>query len=292
MRIAYIEKQFSDKSLAIIDKANEIIDEYSEQGFSLTLRQLYYQFVARALIANKQSEYKRLGSIVNEGRLAGLIDWLSIVDRTRFLRSLSHWESPSEVIREDAECYRVDKWKRQPYRPEVWIEKDALVGVIEGVCHENDVPFFACRGYPSQSEVWGAAQRFIRYSRRQKPMVIHLGDHDPSGIDMTRDLEDRFKLFEVQGVKVIRIALNMDQVEEFNPPPNPAKLTDTRAEGYVKQFGDDSWELDALEPQYISAIIQDEIFEVLDPIVWDEDIEEENEAKSTLHKIADELDNA
>ncbi len=287
MKICYIEKRFFNKSWLIIEKANEIIKEYAEQGFSLTLRQLYYQFVARGFIENKQSEYNRVGSIINDGRLAGHIDWLAIVDRTRFVRDLSHWESPAEIIREDAECYRIDKWKHQDYRPIVWIEKDALIGIIEGICQENDIPYFACRGYVSQSALWSAAQKAIKNSYRQIPMIIHLGDHDPSGIDMTRDIEDRFKLFGVDKIKVVRIALNMDQIEKFNPPPNPAKLTDTRARGYIEKFGDESWELDALDPPYIAEIIQHEIFGIRDVDIWAEDVEEENEAKRRLRELAD-----
>jgi len=89
-KIAYKDKNFSPSTLAVIDQANEIIDEYQTDGLKLTLRQLYYQFVSRALIANKQSEYKRLGSIINDARLAGLVDWKAIEDRTRNLKRNSH----------------------------------------------------------------------------------------------------------------------------------------------------------------------------------------------------------
>ena len=74
--------KFRASSLAIIDQANEIIDEYQADGYDLTLRQLYYQFVARNLIPNSQSEYNKLGTAINNGRLAGLIDWDAIKDRT------------------------------------------------------------------------------------------------------------------------------------------------------------------------------------------------------------------
>lgn len=96
-KISYIEKRFRSETLEIIDQANAIITEYEAQGFDLTLRQLYYQFVARDLIPNTQRDYKRLGSIVNDARLAGLIDWASIVDRTRNLRALGHFESIERI---------------------------------------------------------------------------------------------------------------------------------------------------------------------------------------------------
>ena len=255
-KIAYIEKRFAKSSLTIIEQANAIIADYAGQGFNLTLRQLYYQFVSRDLVANKQKEYKRIGSVINDGRLAGLIDWNAIEDRTRNLRGLSHWDNPAEIVDAAVNSYKRDKWENQPYRPEVWIEKDALTGVISGICNRLDVPFFSCRGYTSQSELWSAARRCRTWNTcDQKPFIIHLGDHDPSGIDMTRDITDRFSMFGA-GTEVKRIALNMDQVDEFNPPPNPAKTTDSRYEMYIADYGSESWELDALEPKVIVDLIE------------------------------------
>ncbi|MFJ6730024.1 hypothetical protein ACIQPQ_34505 [Streptomyces sp. NPDC091281] len=269
-RQAYIERAFSPASMALITQADQICRAYADQGFDLTLRQLYYQFVARDLIPNKQSEYKRLGSVVSDARLAGLLDWDYIVDRTRNLRSLPHWHSPHSIIRSAASSYRTERWADQPHRVEVWIEKDALVGVIAGVCERNDVDYFSCRGYTSQSELRGAAQRMIEYQQaRQQPIIIHLGDHDPSGVDMTRDIEERMRLFEAN-VTVRRIALNMSQVREYAPPPNPAKLTDSRAGAYVREHGRSSWELDALEPALLDQLIQDEIESWLDADLWEQ----------------------
>lgn len=258
-RIKYVEMKFTPGRLALIAQANEIVQEYSRQGFDLTLRQLYYQFVSRGYIANKQQEYKRLGEAINDARLAGMIDWHAITDRTRNLRGLAHWDEPSEIVADAAAQFRVDRWKTQRYRVEVWIEKDALVGVIDGVCRELDVPYFSCRGYTSQSEMWAASQRLISWRKGgQQPVILHLGDHDPSGIDMSRDIEGRLRLFmggEAPTFK--RLALNMPQVEQYKPPPNPAKTTDSRYEGYIAKHGDESWELDALEPTVIAALIRD-----------------------------------
>jgi hypothetical protein len=224
--------------LAVVKQANAIIAEYQAQGFDLTLRQLYYQFVARDLIPNRLQEYKRLGDIINDARLAGLIDWLAIVDRTRNLKDLAHWNDPPEIVDAVAEQFRIDKWRTQPYRVEVWIEKDALVGVIEGVCQDLDVPFFSCRGYTSQSEMWSAAQRLRKHAKGdQTPVILHFGDHDPSGCDMTRDIQDRLRMFIGKHLEVRRLALNMPQVDEYNPPPNPAKISDSRCAAISKSTG-------------------------------------------------------
>lgn len=286
-RICYVNKRFSNGSQNLIATANEIIGEYQEQGYTLTLRQLYYQFVARDIIPNKQSEYKRLGSVINDARLAGEIDWRAIEDRTRNLEALSHWGGPEEIIRACGNQYMVDRWSNQSTRVEVWVEKEALAGVFAGVCDEWDVAYFSCRGYVSQSEMWNAAQRLKRYERSgQSTLILHFGDHDPSGMDMSRDINDRLHLFG-SGVKMRRIALNMDQIEEHDPPPNPAKLTDSRVKDYIANYGDDSWELDALEPSLLTTLVETEVREVLDTEAWDQRIEEEDEAKQWLASVAE-----
>ncbi len=297
-KICYVERKFEPGSLKLVEIANAIIKEYTAQGFDLTLRQLYYQFVARDIIRNKQQEYKRLGSIINDARLAGLIDWNAIVDRTRELRELSHWTSPSEIVNACVRSYRLDKWANQAHRVEVWIEKDALVGVIEGVCQELDVAHFSCRGYTSQSEMWEAAQRLKRYAAadprrkaagghlRQTPVIIHLGDHDPSGIDMSRDIEDRLRLFGCD-VEFHRIALNMNQVQKYNPPPNPCKITDSRARGYIDLHGHESWELDALDPKTLAALIRKKVSEYIDEDALEVRVNLEADHKERLEEAAE-----
>ncbi len=268
-RIAYIEKRFNSSSLDIITEANQIIREYAAQGFDLTLRQLYYQFVARDLLANNQRNYKRLGSIINDARLAGLVSWDAIVDRTRNIRKNSHWTHPRQVLQAARNSFYMDKWQGQDRRVEVWIEKDALIGVIASVCQELDVTHYACKGYNSQSKQWEAAQRLRRYEAEGiAPVVLHLGDHDPSGVDMTRDIQDRLLMFGCHDTEVIRIALNMDQVEEFNPPPNPTKMKDTRSNSYIDEYGLECWELDALDPTYMAGLIRDKIKSYRDPIKY------------------------
>lgn len=291
-RICYVPKTFSPAHRDIITRANTICRDYRAQGYDLTLRQLYYQFVSRGWIANKQTEYKRLGSIVNDARLAGELDWDYIVDRTRNLKDLSHWDSPESIMDAVASQYREDKWADQPHRVEVWVEKDALVGVLERICNELDVPYFSCRGYTSQSEVWGAAMRLQRHrTAGQEPVILHLGDHDPSGLDMTRDVTDRIELF-LRGrpVEVRRLALNMDQVEQYDPPPNPAKLTDSRGTAYVEEYGDSSWELDALPPEIISDLIREAVDELRDDDLWEEAEGKERRETIVLQGIVDRWD--
>lgn len=310
MKIRYKSKNFRADSLAIIDAAIAICTDYQQQGYDLTLRQLYYQFVSRDLLPNNQKSYDRLGNIVNDARMAGLIDWDFIVDRTRNLRELSHWDSPQDILTSVAKQFRNDKWRDQPRRIEVWIEKDALVGVLEAACDPMDVPYFSCRGYTSASEIWGAAQRLRGHIEQgQKITVLHLGDHDPSGIDMTRDIKERLWLFIAtdlfqgrgalkltkanavattnQFLTVKRIALNMDQVRLYDPPPNPAKFTDARYKKYVERFGRECWELDALPPDVLVRLIQTQIEDLRDDELWNAAVEDEKDQKRLLRMCAE-----
>jgi hypothetical protein len=181
-RIKYTDIKIRMAGRALIEQVNGIIDEYNAAGYSLTLRQVYYQLVARGVIPNNERSYKNVGELVSNGRLAGLIDWYAIEDRTRYIRSLPHWDEPAEIVASAANQYRIDLWETQPQYVEVWVEKDALIGIIEQTARKYDVPCFSCRGYTSQSEMWGAAQRILRKSRQgERPCtIIHLGDHDPS----------------------------------------------------------------------------------------------------------------
>jgi hypothetical protein len=267
-KIQYQDIKIRMAGLSLIRKINGIVGEYEKAGYSLTLRQVYYQLVARGIIPNNERSYKNVGVLVSNGRLAGLIDWYAIEDRTRYIRKLSHWDSPAEIIQSAVNSYRIDLWETQPHYVEVWVEKDALIGIVEQVVERFDVPCFSCRGYTSQSEMWSAAMRLIRASKDGKRpcTIVHLGDHDPSGIDMTRDIRERLAMFGADNCEMTinRIALNMDQIETYNPPPNPAKLTDTRADKYIAEFGETSWELDALEPKKLDELVSSTIEQYID----------------------------
>lgn len=290
MKEKYIEKRFREESLRMINRVNHIIEEYSEKGYDLTLRQVYYQLVAADLIVNSERSYKNLGTLINDGRMAGLIDWNAIIDRTRNLRGLRSDENPEDAISSAARIYRLDKWKNQFYHVEVWVEKDALAGIVGQICGRLDVDYFSCRGYTSQSEMWRAAQRLSYYeSIGQETVILHLGDHDPSGIDMSRDIVDRLEMFGVNP-RFKRLALNMDQIQEFSPPPNPAKLSDSRAKGYITKFGKSSWELDALKPETLDALINVHVKQYINDDLLVETVNQEKDDIVQMESVVERWD--
>jgi hypothetical protein len=134
MLICYDESlrdKFGARRLATIEQANEIIDNYRRQGYTLTLRQLYYQFVSRDLIENSEKSYKNLGNAINDGRMAGLISWRGIEDRGRGINAWLIEEDEQEVLSGIEHRFSLDYWERQDTYVEVWVEKDALSSVIE-----------------------------------------------------------------------------------------------------------------------------------------------------------------
>jgi hypothetical protein len=290
MKIAYKAWDPKQSTLDIVYQAESIIVEYQRAGYVLTLRQLYYQFVARGIIENSERSYKNLGNTVTKARMAGMISWEAIEDRNREHKSFWCDEDVLSPIRDLPQYIRFDRWARQDYYVEVWVEKEALGNVVSRACDPYLVPHLSCKGYLSASEAWRAGMRFKEKLNEGKECVlIHLGDHDPSGIDMTRDNKDRMALFTgmSDGVTVTRLALNMDQVQEYSPPPNPTKITDSRAAGYIKRFGRTSWELDALEPQIMEQMIQDEFTQYIDDDIWEEAGREQEEKRQLLEGVYD-----
>ncbi len=291
MKQCFVEKRFRQESLDLIKKINRIIEEYQEQGYELTLRQVYYQLVARAYIPNNERSYKNVGNLISEARLAGLIDWNAIVDRTRHLRRNSHFDSPKDILEVAANQYQIDKRTTQGTYIEVWVEKDALISIVEDVCRKLDVPCLSCRGYVSSSEMYEAACRIknqMEYKGKQEAFIIHLGDHDPSGIDMTRDIQERMDLFGAE-VRVDRIALTWEQIELYDPPTNPTKLTDSRATGYIKEYGYDCWELDALEPRVIEQLIIESVTNLTDIDLYEDMKDKEQAERQKLYNLIQEF---
>lgn len=293
MRQSFIYWNPRGPAQQIVQQANEICANYQRQGYDLTLRQLYYQFVARDLIPNNQRSYKSLGNTVDKARLAGLLNWSYIVDRTRnAYRTDGADTSPEDAIYSTAEGYQRALWESQPWHVEVWVEKEALAGVVQRAAQEVGIIYFSCRGYVSQSEMYSAGNRFRSWSRQgKKCLLVHLGDHDPSGIDMTRDIEDRLMMFAgSHSPEVRRIALNMDQVIQYDPPPNFAKVTDSRFASYQAAFGEDSWELDALEPQVLHDLIINEVLGVRDQGLWDDAEHQQEREREHLRAISSNWD--
>lgn len=281
--------KFRPEVVKRIELCNSILENYARRGYKVTLRSLYYQLVVRNDIENSQQSYKRLVDTLTKARLAGLVDWRALEDLERPLQGgYGGYDSPQDFFDGIEGGYFKDKWEGQPNYVEVWVEKNAQLGVIQVPCARYQVRFMSCKGYLSQTAHYDAGKRFQEKARKGKTcFILHLGDHDPSGIDMTRDHVDKLDMFaQAYDVEVRRIALHMEQIEELHLPPNPAKESDSRFAGYRDRFGDESWELDALEPQYTDALVSRHLEDLIDPDIKAELLEREEAEGAEVDETA------
>ena len=292
-KITYASDCVKKSDMPIIAKAIPILEEYKADGYRVTLRQLHYQFVSRGYMPNTKATYTKICEAMQRGRMAGLIDWSVIEDRTRILRSRPRWDDPTDILDSCASCFHVDYWKNQAFRVEIWIEKDALLGVIEDTCDHWDCPYFSCRGYPSTSELHEASIRIKRFGRQgQGFKILYCGDHDPSGLDMCEYIPRTLREFGAV-VEFKRIALTMEQIERFNPPPNMVKETDSRSKEYRRKFGMKCWELDTLQPHELNRIVKLEIIDCIDDMAdFEFRREEELDGRDRLRVVSKHFDEA
>lgn len=288
-----MEEAFSSK--LHLNKANQvrllviakIIDEYREQGYVLTLRQLYYQLVSRGIIPNRQAEYSKLSSLLVEGRMAGIIDWDAIEDRLRQPFLPYFVTGIQDAVKDTIDYYRLDRQKDQDTYIELWVEKDALSGVLKPLTSYYHINLMVNRGYSSCSAMYHAYKRFVQQDRLDKNIVIlYLGDHDPSGLDMIRDIDNRLEEFGISKCifEITHIGLTKEQIEKYNPPPNPAKITDPRAAWYISQHGETSWEVDALSPDVLNKLIRKNVEDLIDMDLFAAQLQQEIKDKKKLEK--------
>lgn len=284
-KIPYKNTSFRGDSLARIHECNTIIERYQEQGLRMTLRQLYYQLVTRNIITNEERSYKNLAKLVSEARLAGLIDWEAIEDRGRQPRMSAQWSTIQGLVDSALWSFRLPRWANQGHYVELWVEKDALAGVLRPIAERHHITLMVNKGYSSQSAMHEAANRFKEHGHKYK-VLLYLGDHDPSGEDMVRDIRERLETFEVGQLDVIKVGLTMQQIRQYNPPPNPAKITDPRAKKYIQLYGNSSWEVDALPPEVLNTLIDQEILNYVDQEALDEVLGQEEALKTKLRIAA------
>lgn len=291
-KIKFREIHLSKANKERLEVINEIVEDYQNQGYVLTLRQLYYQLVSRDIIANNVKEYAKLSTLLKEGRMAGIVDWDAIEDRLRKPNVPGSWDSPKEILETAADEFRMNRMEGQPTYLEVWVEKDALSGVLKRITEKFGIPIVVNRGYSSATAMFDAHVRFRR-ADQESAYVIYIGDFDPSGQDMIRDIKDRIMEFnhnKAYDFGILPIALSKEQIKQYNPPPNPAKITDPRAKDYIAEHGTTSWEVDALPPEVLNRILETTIEGLTDCDTYNEVLQKESDYKIRLEQIAEDFE--
>ena len=282
----YMTRAYQKETRVRLDRIVKITEEYIKMGQRLSVRQLYYQLVARNVIPNNLSSYKSAKELIKNGRMTEDIDWDCIVDRGRAPVMPRQYASVSEFMSKTAGSYRRNRWEGQPHYVEVMVEKDALTGVLEPIANEYHVLLLANKGYSSTSAMHTAAERISQEHESGKTChILYMGDHDPSGVDMVRDIKKRLAEFKCT-VEVERIALTEEQVKKYNPSPIPIKMSDSRTVEYSEQYGNRSWELDALNPQILAGILEKHILKYLDLQKYDKMLDSERWGRGMLDGMA------
>ncbi len=277
----------------LLVNATEIAEEYAG---NLTLRQLYYQLVARGLSPNSQKDYKRIGEVLASARMSGAFPFTWLMDRGRtvhsgaFIERHDSVEAALEAATRGVQSFPLwylssARWWGQSTHVSVWVEKEALAGVFERPCNNLGVGWFACKGYPSLSSLYQWVKQVesaVEASRHNawleglgqtwnergidEIVIVYFGDHDPDGWEIPRSAyRNVVQIATVEGIdlppiRLERVALNMAQIREHDPPPYPAKPTSSRFKRYHQEHAtNNAWELDALRPEVLDELIRQEV---------------------------------
>lgn len=345
------EKWTKDKA-ELCGQIRMIINNYRDQGYTLTLRQLYYQLVAGDMIRNDDKVYKKLSSVLDDLRYSGLVDWSAIEDRGRVPYMPYVTNGVADAMRDIIYNYRRRRCDDQDNVIEVWTEKDAISGILKRITQKYTVHLVVNKGYSSSTAMYGAYNRIVEALQDGKNFhLYYFGDHDPSGLDMIRDIRERlvfmlkngdhseyfeeiydywhrdywadfgydelleagfiteeffdnyssdkeadvdkirlatlcYALEQLGRFKVTPLGLTMDQIRQYRPPNNPAKITDPRAKWYIEQHGAVSWEVDALRPDVMERIVENGILSSIDLEKYNAILEEEETEKNRMKEFA------
>ncbi len=259
----------------IVKATNQILKEYN---IRLTIRQIYYRLVSPPfqIFPNNIRSYKAFDRHLTRAREKYAVDWRAIEDRRRntiggeqglFFQSPKHYLDWLLKDLEDSKYYKHRYWDNQPKSVEVWIEKEALGTLALQACKEYKVIVFPSVGYSSFTKIMEAISRF---PKDKETVILYFGDHDPSGIDMGRDLTSRLEDYGAGDFELRRIALTIEQVQQLGLASNPTKIADSRAPSYVEQFGDACWELDAVPPNLLQQWVKEAVASEVDAVAWNE----------------------
>ena len=281
----------------IVEEALEVFKQYDS---ALTLRQLYYRLVSKHLFPNTINCYKRLSRVMVKAREQGDVPVNCLEDRSRRIlgRGDTGYASAEEFLRrriaglkESYKEFTMPMWDDQPNYVLVSLEKDALSRLVSDIANQYSVRTFPTRGYPSFTYVNRMAT-YIRNRLKDKPtVVLYFGDFDPSGIDIERDLDDRLTKYDAGDFKVRRVALTKDQIEQYSLPPMPVKRSDARSEGFMESYGDQSVELDALDPNTLKFMVAQSIAGNIDLDLWRKKEERIEDLKLWIKGKLDNMEN-
>ncbi len=346
----------------VVRQIVQVVKAYAADNLILTLRQIHYQFVRNNWIVNHDTAYKKLGSILDDCRYAGIIDWNAIEDRGRVPYIPYSVNDVEHALQDTIDQYRLDRQRGQGNVIELFSEKDALSGILRRSTQKYHIRLVINKGYTSSSAIYNCYDRVVETILAGKKFtILYFGDHDPSGLDMIRDIKERIMLMLCRGEKldefdetinkefedaeiyysqlvdtgfmsertasaminlqkkkktvtkqhlidfyaakralyinkhelftVKAIGLTKEQIEEYDLPPNPTKMSDSRSDKYIEIHGKECWEVDALNPRTLIQIVETNIQEMINIDLYESLLEEEQEGIDELTKFVESRNN-
>ncbi len=237
----------------VLDRRTALHD-IIEAGYPMTVRQVFYQATVRNVVPKTEAGYGMIKTDLTLMRRAGLLPYAWLADNTRWQRKPQTFNGITEALEDTARLYRKALWSGADCYVEIWLEKDALSGVLYPVTSLYDVPLMVARGYASLSLLHSAAEYIANLD--VPAYIYHLGDFDPSGVNAAEKIEQTLReLAPYAQIVFERLAVTPWQIRLWDLPTRPTKQTDSRAKG----FGAISVELDAIEPNQLRQIIQETI---------------------------------
>jgi hypothetical protein len=231
-----------------------------EDGYPMTVRQVFYQATVHNLAPKTEAGYAMVQSDLVIMRRAGDLPYGWLADNTRWQRKPRTFNGIEEALEDTARFYRKSLWADAACYVEIWLEKDALSGVLYPITSRYDVPLMVARGYASLSFLHSAAEYID--ALEVPTFIYHCGDYDPSGVNAGEKIEETLReMAPGADLTFERIAVNPDQIAAWNLPTRPTKQSDSRARGFAAE----SVELDAIEPNTLRAIVEEAIERHLPP---------------------------
>jgi len=265
---------------SLLHAINSIVNNEDEP---ITIRHLFYRLVGQKELEKTESAYHLLCGHLSNWRRAGDVAWDAFADSTRWHRRTATFDSIENALENTVDCYRKNLWANQSAYVEIWSEKDAIAGILFREADTFGVPVFTCRGFPSLSSLYLAANTFKEaIAHGKKVFIYYCGDHDPSGLAIDKAIVAAFRDDFGVEVQFIRAAVTPEQIHQYDLPTRPVKKSDTRAGGWRGGCV----EVDTLPPENLKGIVRDCIQRHIDPRQWEQAQATEAAEKATLREYA------
>jgi len=249
-------KRRSRRTRNLMEEIDAAVSEYYPPT-PLTVRQVFYRLLGKRIVKRTEKAHDRVQRTISEMHYTGMLDWDGIVDPSRRTQKHPEFADVPDALQTLAKEYRTDWWAEQSQRVEIWSEKETIAEFLRPVADKWHVRVLLNRGYGSDAAMRDAAERMNAFEKQT--FILYVGDHDPAGLLMIDSTSEKLTAFSPQAYDLVHIALTQKQVQQYSLPPTRVKRSEPGRKQYVSRHGRRCWELDALDPKVLTAIVEEAI---------------------------------